>query len=347
MRLVAQRHGTGEHAAVYAAVARQGYVPDLAPDFAYIFDSPFYESTHFHEAYTAASFSTRGFTDVDADTLSAALRANPTTLLIFRTITGLTKGEFAQATALVGAPQGLKSISDSKVMSMESQGTKVTVAQATLAALTLTQIMDGTLFGQNKVGALRVKQDKPDTVFRWTTVADLARDGVPYEVLLHQRHYGGAFRQVLDATSTRRGNVLEDAVEKLFTDNGVPHIRTGSHNQGDIEKRFQIQVAPAPDFVVYDEASGTLLALLECKLVSDGGTARDKALRFERLRAEAVRLGGIPLVAVLSGMGWTRVNDTLGPVLRDTEGRVFTLSTLSEMLTLTPFPKLLGTAPSP
>ena len=98
-------------------------------------------------------------------------------------------------------------------------------------------------------------------------------------MFLHQRHYGGAFRQVLDATSTRRGDLIEDAVEALFMENGVPFIRTGSHNQGDIAARFEVRVTPAPDFVVFDN-SETLRAILECKGTNDGGTARDKALRF-------------------------------------------------------------------
>jgi hypothetical protein len=98
-------------------------------------------------------------------------------------------------------------------------------------------------------------------------------------------------------------------------------------------------VSPAPDFVVYDHAD-TLRALLECKGANDGGTARDKALRFERLRTEANRLGGIPLLAVLGGLGWTRVNDTLGPVVRDCDGRVFSVANLHEMLTVAPFPTL-------
>jgi len=84
--------------------------------------------------------------------------------------------------------------------------------------------------------------------------------------------------------------------------------------------------------------------MLECKGTNNGGTARDKALRFERLRDESIRLGGIPLIAVLGGMGWTRVNDALGPVVRDTEGRVFTLSTLQSMLDVAPFPSLIDTA---
>lgn len=45
---------------------------------------------------------------------------------------------------------------------------------------------------------------------------------------------------------------------------------------------------------------------------------------------------------MLSGIGWNRVNDTLGPVLRDTDGRVFTMDTLPEMLTVSPFPQLRG-----
>jgi hypothetical protein len=135
-------------------------------------------------------------------------------------------------------------------------------------------------------------------------------------------------------------------VEALFQKNGVPYVRTGSHNQGDIKARFAVHVTPAPDFVVFD-ASNTLRAMLECKGTNNGGTARDKALRFERLRDESIRLGGLPLLAVLGGIGWARVNDTLGPVVRDTDGRVFTLANLPEMLTVAPFPSLAGLVQAP
>jgi len=342
MRLVSQNHGTGEHAGIYAEVARQGYVPNLSPDFAYIHDSPFYELPYFRAAYVLAHKGTNGFTAVTASDLARVVKAEPTALLALRTLTGLTKTEFAHSTALIAAAHNIDALSDAKVMASESKGTRLSDEQAKVIGLTLTGILEGTLFAAPPTTDVRVKQKKPDTTNGWSSVRDYATHGVPLEVLLHQRHYGGAFRQVLDATSTRRGDLIEDAVEELFTREGVPHIRTGSHNQAEIADRFEVQVAPAPDFVVYDQASGNLRAMLECKLVSDGGTARDKALRFERLRAESVRLGGVPLLAVLGGMGWTRVNDTLGPVLRDTEGRVFTLSTLDEMLTVAPFPQLVG-----
>ena len=108
----------------------------------------------------------------------------------------------------------------------------------------------------------------------------------PLAMFLHQRHYGGAFRQLLDATSTKRGNQIEDVVEALFVEHRVPYIRTGSHNQHEIEDRFEVQVRPAPDFVAFDRAD-RLQAMLECKGANDGGTARDKALRFVALRAES------------------------------------------------------------
>lgn len=342
VRLIPQHHGTGEQPAILAAVARQAYVPHLAPDFAYIHEAPFYEREYFEDVYRAAAGDTDNFRHVAAEDLAAVLEADPRTLLVFRTIVGLTKDEFAHSTTLAGGPLGLPGLSSNKVDAMERRGTATSNDQARVAAETLAQVVAGTLFGDPR-GELRSKQDKPDTDGGWPTVAGLAEDGVPYSLFLHQRHYGGAFRQVLDATSSRRGDLIEDAVEALFRDYRVPFVRTGSHNQGDIEERFEVRVTPAPDFVVFDE-SDTVRAMLECKGTNNGGTARDKALRFERLRTESVRLGGIPLLAVLGGIGWARVNDTLGPVVRDTDGRVFTLANLPEMLTVAPFPSLTGLA---
>lgn len=338
IRQIPQRHGTDEHSAVYAQVAQRVYVPHLSPDFAYIHTSAFYDQPAFDQAFETAATGTGGFTNVDPETIASVLESNPMALLVFRTILGLTRGEFAASTGMVAKSTGKKAISSGKVDTIERTGSKVSHEQALLLASTIDQIMSGSLFGEPEAG-LRTKQQKPDTEDGWTTVREFAAKGVPYSTFLHQRHYGGAFRQLLDATSEQRGNLLEDAVEQLFKSQGVPHIRTGSHNQGEIETRFEVAVKPAPDFVVFDRA-GRLRGMLECKGANDGGTARDKASRFARLRAESMRLGGIPLLAVLSGLGWQRVNDTLGPVVRDCDGRVFTLANLTEMLTVQPFPSL-------
>ena len=345
IRLVGENHGTREHQEIYAKVAREAYVPHLSPDFAYVHSMDYYDLSAFRIAYRCASDGTSNFTNVDEMSLKATILKDSRSLLALRTVTGLLVNEFATATKLVADPLGLKHLSASAISSMEKRGSQAPKEEtrednARVIALTLLQIMDGSLFG-DPPGNLRSKQEKFDTRDGWCTVAQLARDGVPYDAFLHQRHYGGAYRQLLDATSSLRGDIIEDAVEELFKNNGIPYLRTGAHNQADIENRFGIKVTPAPDFVVFDK-SDTLRAMLECKLVNDGGTARDKALRFERLRDESIRLNGVPLLAVLTGMGWMRVNDTLGPVVRDTLGRVFTLSTLPQMLDVDPFPSLIG-----
>ena len=340
IRHIPQDHGTGVLPAIFAEVARQLYVPHLGPDFAYVPVDEFYDLPRFEAAYASTDRATEHFTRVDVDHLARVLTDDPTTLLPLRTLLGLTRQEFAASTKLVAEALNVKPLSPSRVDAMERDGSKPTADQARVAAETIDQAMARTLFG-DPPGDLRSKQDKPDTAEGWGSVHRFAEEGVPLAMFLHQRHYGGAFRQLLDATSEKRGNLIEDVVEALFRDNGVPYIRTGSHNQGDIEDRFEVRVRPAPDFVVFDRAD-RLQGLLECKGANDGGTARDKALRFVALRDESIRLGGVPLVAVLGGLGWLRVNDTLGPVVRDCDGRVFSVSNVAEMLSVTPFPTLVG-----
>jgi len=294
---------------------------------------------------------TEGFTRVTVADIQAAVLLCPRTLLVFRTLLGLTKDEFAHSTLLAGGPDGLAALSASQIDTLERSvidvrrpNTAAALAKATsqarVAAKTVTMAMNGDLFGDAPTG-LKSKQRKPDTQDGWASVRAYAKEGVPLRVFLHQRHYGGAFRQVLDATSTQRGDLIENAVEALFSTKGISFIRTGSHNQAELARRFEVRVTPAPDFVVFDPADDSLKAMLECKGTNNGGTARDKALRFRVLKAESVRLGGVPLIAVLGGIGWARINDALGPVVRDTDGRVFTLSTLSSMLEVAPFPGLI------
>lgn len=351
IRLVPQRHGTGEHTTIFAEVARRLYMPYLAPDFAFIHEAPFYDREHFFAAYEATEVLTEKFSRIaEADLATTILRC-PTTLLVFRTLIGLTKNEFAHSTVIATANLEIAALSGAQVDNLEKSevtidapitaaARKSLAAKAQAAAVTISAAMDGSLFGPPPSGH-RSKQTKPDTERGWEGVRDYAENHVPFRVFLHQRHYGGAFRQVLDAVSSQRGDLIENAVEALFVRADVFFIRTGSHNQSDIERRFEITVTPAPDFVVFDPFEGALKAMLECKGANDGGTARDKALRFRTLKAESIRLGGVPLFAVLGGIGWSRINDALGPVVRDTDGRVFTLSTLETMLEVAPFPNLV------
>ncbi|HEX6899449.1 MAG TPA: hypothetical protein VF789_07045 [Thermoanaerobaculia bacterium] len=338
IRKVPEAFGTASHRDVYARIARQVYVPHLAPDFAYVHWREEYGLAAIEDAYRSAHERTGGFTRTDAETLTATITASPRSLLVFRLLLGLTVQEFAASTAIVAERHEIKEVSKDRIKKMEL-GSPCSESTARCCALVIDEGMRGDLFGV-PTGAVQPKIRKPDTLEGWSTVQRYANEGVPLPVFLHQRHYGGAFRQLLDATSMQRGDLLEEAVEEQFRRHGVQFLRTGSHNQEEISRRFGVTVRPAPDFVVFN-GSDTLRALLECKVANDGGTARDKAARYATLRAEASRLGGIPLFAVLAGLGWRRTADALGPVVRDTDGRVFTLPTLQGILEVQPFPGLI------
>ena len=349
IRTVPETFGTAQHAAVYAAIADRVYVPTLQPDFAYIHTREEYELVPLTAAYDLAVEGTASFTRVTREHLAQTLIQSPSSLRVFRLLLGLTRSEFAETCTIVAERWHMSPVGKSRVDSIE-EGRRVSPPEALTCAAVIDLVMnrEPDLFPPTPEGsALRRKIDKPDTANGWATVRQYAAGGVPLDVFLHQRAYGGAFRQVLDATSGERGDLVEDPVESLFRVERVPFLRTGSRDQAVIEQRWGLTVKPAPDFVLFDNRSDTLRAILECKGANDGGTARDKAARFRALRAEGQRLGGIPLFAVLAGIGWRRTMDALGPVVRDTDGRVFTLATLPQILETEPMSGLRGLAGDP
>ncbi|MGH7045757.1 MAG: hypothetical protein ACREE2_05120 [Stellaceae bacterium] len=339
IRQIPEQFGLAQHQEIYAAVAEAVYVAELAPDFAYVHWRSEYELPAIESAYAKAVALTRTFQDVEPDSLQRAIVAAPETVRVFRLFLGFTTQEFAASSIIPAAEIGSKPLSNGQVKSMEA-GRRARGDTASLAAAVIHQAMHGELFPRPS-GDLRSKITKPDTADGWQTIRRYATENVPFPVFLHQRYYGGAFRQLLDATSGRRGGVLENAVSDLFRTRRISFIRTGARTKNMIAEKFGLTVNPAPDFVIHD-VSGSLKAILECKQANDGGTARDKAARFATLRREAVRLGGVPVFAVLAGLGWRRTGDALGPVVRDTDGRVFTAKTLEAMILVEPFPGLLG-----
>lgn len=349
IRRIPEKFGTSEHAAVYAAIAKRVYVPTLQPDYAYVHWREEYELAPLAAAYELACAGTGGFKRVTCDDVRRVLSENPTTLRIFRLLVGFTGAEFAETCAVVAGYLGSAPLTKSRVSRIEDGG-EILPDEAKTCAAAIDRVMrrDPGLFPPTPEGsALRLKIEKPDTDRGWSSVRSYASDGVPLPVLLHQRAYGGAFRQLSDATSAKRGDLIEEPVERMFREARVPFVRTGSGQQSAIAKRWGITVKPAPDFVLYDPRTDVPKAILECKAANDGGTARDKAARFIKLSGEGRRLGGIPLFAVLSGVGWRRTNDALGPVVQHTDGRVFTLATLREMLETEPIPGLRDLTPSP
>lgn len=341
IRRVPELFGLGQHHAAYAAIANALYRPHLSAQFAYVQWPPDYEVEPFRAAYELAVSRTDGFTKVDPDSLATTLVAAPRTLRVFRLIVGYTTNELAVAASQSRGREAAVEVRKAQLDAMEA-GATPTAGLAKACAEAIHLLMTGELW-EVAAGEFRSKLEKPDTANGWDSVRQFAVDGVPYYVLLHQRHYGGPFRTLLDATSSIRGDVLELPLQELLDSAKVPNIRTGAHNQAEIGERFGLTVRPTPDFVIF-EPPRTLRAIIECKQANDGGTARDKAARFTTPRSEGTRLGGVPVFAVLDGLGWQRVPDALGPVVRDTDGRVFSLETLAALLEVQPLPSLVGVA---
>lgn len=339
IRQIPEVYGLGQQARVYAAIAEQVYKPELSPMFAHLPWRDEYELAPFKQAYTEAYEHTAGFTKVSDHDLREALLSVPRSLRIFRMLLGYTADELAAAVTVYLAEQGsTQRVGKGRVLGIE-QGRQPSAVLAAAFAQTINRLVTRSMWGEAEE-PLRPKLAKPDTEHGWVSVRRFAQDGVPFAIYLHQRFYGGAFGQLLNATSSVRGDLLELPVMELFNDHGIRYLRTGSSDQAEIETRFGLTVRPAPDFVVYDK-NDSLRAILECKQTNDGGTARDKAGRFLNLREEGARLGGIPVFAVLDGLGWRRTGDALGPVVRYTDGRVFTLATVGDMIETQPFPQLV------
>lgn len=331
-----------ELTSVYAELARQCYVPNLAPHFHIVpWPERFLDRDAFLEAYQVAATFTEDFSSISGDRIAAAIQQDPRSLRVFRLIIGYTPKELSEVVrAFVDASLPVDSLEDGGALSK-----KVEEALPAVGHL-ISQIVSGDA-GYDVSDELRErgflsKIDKPDTEGGWGQVSKFAREGVPYSELLYQRWYGGSFRQLQDAGGKLKGDLLEDATEVLLKDHRVPFVRTGQAPAASIANDLGVTVQPAPDFIIHD--GQTARGLLECKSAGDGGTARDKASRFAGLRREAARLGGIPVLAVLEGLGWRRVNDALGPVVRDCDGRVFTPETLTQLLDVDPVRDLVGMA---
>ena len=240
IRRVPEEYGTAQQPFVYAAIAGRVYVPTLKADFAYVHWREDYELPTIRAAYQLAGDGTNGFTRVTPDDIARVILEHPETLRVFRLLLGFTIPEFAEACTLVAMKFTLPAVSRSTVGTIESGGQIApNVARTCAVAVDLVMSRDVDLFPQPPAGsALRLKIEKPDTAEGWETVRRYATQGVPLAVLLHQRVYGGAFRQLLDATSTDRGGLIEEPVENLLQHHGVPYIRTGEHNQAAIEQRL-------------------------------------------------------------------------------------------------------------
>lgn len=259
-----------------------------------------HDEESFRQTYTRVVELTEGFKRVDAQALAAVLREYPQAILVLRLIAALSLDELAtllrERTEIDISKDQMRDFELGREIS-ESQKAKWNKACRDLGEL-LGDSIGGDLLALPEMvdkQKFRERRDKPDTRGSWPSVAEVATRGVDYWLLLYQRYVGEFFRQAMDASSSIKGDILEDAVVRLLEGHRIPFYRT----------RARERIAgweQAPDFLLPNPGKPT--AIIEAKLAEDGGTARDKAARIERLCREG-QAKGVRCIAVIDGKAST------------------------------------------
>ena len=162
---------------------------------------------------------------------------------------------------------------------------------------------------------------RPGRTSRLQSVAGL---GAPYPVLLYERLLGRPFATHRDSVSELVGSVVENAVEGVLNDARISY--RGTKRAERIPGFDQ-----APDLIIPDEF--TPVAVIEAKLTEDDGTARDKVARVQRLRTLRDEAGkDYDVIACIAGRGFKVRREDMRRLLQATDGKVFTLSTMSLLI---------------
>ncbi len=168
---------------------------------------------------------------------------------------------------------------------------------------------------------------KFDTKFGKESMTHAARENVPYAVLLYERYLGRPFATHRDAISELVGEVMENAIEQRLREAGVSYRKTGR------AERIP-GFGQAPDFCIPDELNPSVI--IEAKVTSDDGTARDKVTRIKELetqRNKHLQEGRThyEVVACIDGRGFRERRADMRDLLLRLNGKVFTAATLERL----------------
>ena len=170
-----------------------------------------------------------------------------------------------------------------------------------------------------------------DTNHGITSLAHVSAQHVPYSMLLYERYIGRPFASHRDSVSELVGDVMESAIEERLSQSKIPFDRT---RRAERVPGFE----QAPDFFVPTKTAPAVI--IEAKITGDDGTARDKVARILRLanmRDRKIRDGqpGFEVVACIDGRGFGVRRQDMRDMLLATNGKVFTLTTLDQLIEYT------------
>ncbi len=304
-------------------------VADLRSEFLVLPKGPgFIEYVDFRDAYEVLKKLTNAFTAFTPDVVHRAAVENSRVLGVVRAILGMTPGEWAElARTDLGSDVGQNSAREIDRNcranplflqdALRSRKRSVTLARIealiTVAAKYLTE------------GAPPAVEGIVHRLDKFDTRTGLA--SIRYAAGEDERHLGRPFAGHRDAVSELVGEVMENAVEE--------HLRARSITFRKTKRAERIPgFGQAPDFCIPDE--NTPSVIIEAKITSDDGTARDKVARIkvlatQRDRHVAAGMRPYEVVACIDGRGFRQRREDMRQMLLELDGKVFTAATLDRL----------------
>ena len=312
-------------------------IADLSSEFLLMPTSNgFTKYNDFQTSYEVLKRKTECFANLSFETVQAALLENSLALGVLRSILGMTAPEWAelarselQSDITQGAARNIDR--DCRIidyyfnLSRRQSATKTLRRINSLIFVAVQYIKKGAPPEQE--GFLH-RLAKFDTTYGEESLAHAAKENVPYAVLLYERYLGRPFAAHRDAVSELVGEVMENAIEKRLRDAGISFRKTGRAEK--IPGFGQ-----APDFCIPDELNPAVI--IEAKITSDDGTARDKVTRIKELETQRNKhaqtgKSSYEVVACIDGRGFRQRRSDMRELILRLNGKVFTAATLDHLI---------------
>lgn len=293
----------------------------------------------FQAAYEVLKRHTGGFRRLTPETVRCALQENSLVFGVLRSVLGMTAPEWAElarneleSDITQGAARNIdkecKNPDYYRRLMARNTATKTIERIEALIRIAIQYLEKGAPQGQD--GVLH-RLEKFDTAFGRESLEHAARENVPYAVLLYERYLGRPFATHRDAVSELVGEVMENAVEQRLREAGVSYRKTGR------AERIP-GFGQAPDFCIPDEVNPVVI--IEAKITSDDGTARDKVTRIKELETQRNKhisegRASYEVVACIDGRGFRQRRADMRDLLLRLDGKVFTAATLDRIIAAT------------